>query len=242
MIEYIPISQNLSNVVNNIIKSNGGLSTLAATSCEGNCSGSCSGGCSGSCEGGCKGSCSGSCSGGCKGSCSGSCSGGCSGTCSAPCSGKCMHACEVECAPGCQTRCENGGQTISSYLGGTKTFSWSNIAKDKIINITASEWNQFASIIEQNASFCGASCSVVRVSPKDLISASSFNSLRNNIEKLNNSGVEQKVSQQSIIEAADFLALASAMNTAVIEDIYCCETVGEWDRHEDNDQGPQYGH
>lgn len=226
MVEYIPISQNLSNVVKHLVMDNNGISLMS----EGG------DGCTG-----CEGNCSGSCSGGCKGSCSGSCKGGCKGSCKGECTGSCQTDCENECANACQTICQNGGQTIGTN-NNTFPFTWtSDIDKGLTILITATEWNDFATKIEKNAPFCGATCNVVRVSQNNPIYASDFNSLKDNVNKLNPTGISDKISKQSIIEAQDFLILSSKMNEATIKNVTCCE-LGEYCvEHCNESSGPQYG-
>lgn len=230
MIEYIPISKSLSNIVSNhlINENNSGISTRADSGivCDVNCSSSCAGTCVGDCKGTCTGHCSGGCKGGCKGECTGSC----------------QTSCEDTCSNACQTRCENGGQTVSSY-NKTFPFYWnSEIEEDKTILITAKEWNDFAKKIINNASYCGKSSpNIELVEQNKPITASAFNSLKNGVNRLNQTNINDKIANQSLIEAKDFLTLASKMNSATVSNIECCE-LGEYCvQHCNQSSGKQVG-
>lgn len=232
---FFPISEYYSDAIGKKIAENqntygitpfgnnsgGSSSGSTCASCEGSCSGNCKGGCKGTCSGGCSGSCSGSCSGGCYGSCKTSCSGTCVGDCKGNCAATCRGGCETYCANDCQTYCQYQ-QTYSKNHGknnpGGKIFTWDTVVKQgKTIFLTAVEWNRLAKYIEDASKYCSTSpVSVTRVSQKDPIYASYYNSMNNGVNKIGSSGELNKVKDKDLITESNIDALRKGYNNALI--------------------------
>lgn len=232
---FFPISEYYSEAIGKKIAENQniyGISTFATssengsnestcTNCESTCSGTCSGACTGDCTGTCSGSCSGTCSGGCYGSCKADCSGTCVGNCKGNCAATCSGGCETYCANDCQTYCQYQ-QTYSKNNGknnpGGKIFTWDTVVKqDKPIFLTAEEWNRLAGYIEDAADYCSSSSvSITRVSPKDPIYASYYNSMNNGVNKISSSGELNKQKNVDLITESNIDALRKGYNNALI--------------------------
>lgn len=226
---FFPISEYYSNAIGKKIAENqntygitpfasgGNNSGSTCTNCEGACKGTCTSNCADNCNGNCKGACSGGCYGSCKKNCSGTCVGNCSGNCAATCSG----GCETYCANACQTYCQYQ-QTYSKNHGknnpGGKIFTWDTTVKQgETIFLTAEEWNRLAKYIEDASKYCSkSSVSITRVSKKDPIYASYYNSMNNGVNKISSSGESNKEKNKDLITEKNIDALRKGYNKALI--------------------------
>lgn len=225
--DYIPFSDYYANAVGRTIaetENNYGISLTADTgnTGTGGCScQTCQTNCESGCASTCKGSCSGSCSGGCSGTCKGTCTGTCSTTCTGNCAKTCIGGCETYCANDCQTYCQSQ-QTYSKNTGknnpGGKVFTWdTTVSSGKTIYLTATEWNRLAGYIEEAAKYCStSSVSISRVSSKDPIYASYYNSMNNGVNTIGSSGETNKTANIDLITASNIDALRTGYNNAKI--------------------------
>ena len=140
------------------------------------------------------------------------CDGNCTGKCQS-CTGECQ-TCSGACSTNCQYACEYN-QKASKLFG---RFSWSStVAEDAPFKISARDWAKLIAYIDNVAGTWGDSFSATEPDPGDEVYAEYFNEVAAGVHEYGSFPANTKV-KGSLIQAQDFIDLATAANNMIIPD------------------------